>query len=108
VISVTTQLKNIAEPIRIYSLEVGTPVEEKPASPADPAPSATPSKRAISAPLAAGIVALLLLAAAAGTRLRNVALSHPRPRISQSSYCHSPIFRVMQAKNISPTCSPIN
>ncbi len=29
-----TQLKNIAEPIRVYSLEVGQPTEPKPAAPA--------------------------------------------------------------------------
>ena len=29
-----TQLKNIAEPIRVYSLEVGTPAQAKPAPPA--------------------------------------------------------------------------
>ena len=62
-----TQLKNIAQPIRVYSLEVGQP------APAKPAPSATPadqtkavaSKQRVSpASFAAGIAALLLLAAA--------------------------------------------
>ena len=33
-----TQLKNIAEPVRVYSLEVGVPVQAKPAPPADPPP----------------------------------------------------------------------
>jgi adenylate cyclase len=32
-----TQLKNIAEPIRVYSLQVGVPAEAKPATPAKPA-----------------------------------------------------------------------
>ena len=32
-----TQLKNIAHPIRVYSLEVGIPAEAKPATPAQPA-----------------------------------------------------------------------
>jgi adenylate cyclase len=32
-----TQLKNIAHPIRVYSLEVGTPAEAKPSTPAPPA-----------------------------------------------------------------------
>src|SRR5271168_3450260 len=32
-----TQLKNIAEPIRVYSLDVGVPAEVKPAPPAKPA-----------------------------------------------------------------------
>jgi adenylate cyclase len=61
-----TQLKNIAEPIHVYSLEVGQPAQAK------PAPSATPADQAnavaftprISAALAAAIAALLLLAAA--------------------------------------------
>jgi adenylate cyclase len=33
-----TQLKNIAEPIRVYSLEVGQPVQAKPSSPAPEKP----------------------------------------------------------------------
>jgi adenylate cyclase len=50
-----TQLKNIAEPVRVYSLEVGK------------APKAPPSKQRWNAiPLAAAIAALLLLAAASG------------------------------------------
>jgi TolB-like protein len=36
-----TQLKNIAEPIRVYSLEVGHPAQPKPSS---PAPTARPDK----------------------------------------------------------------
>src|ERR1700686_2910282 len=31
-----TQLKNIADPIRVYSLQVGIPAEAKPATPAEP------------------------------------------------------------------------
>ncbi len=31
-----TQLKNIAEPIRAYSLQVGVPAQAKPAKPAEP------------------------------------------------------------------------
>ena len=33
-----TQLKNIAEPIRVYSLQVGVPAQAKPAKPAEPVP----------------------------------------------------------------------
>ena len=62
-----TQLKNIAEPIRVYSLDVGKPAQAK------PAPSMTPPARALastrrwgSGPLAAAIAALFLLAAAGG------------------------------------------
>jgi TolB-like protein len=42
-----TQLKNIAEPIRAYSLEVGKPAQAKPApAPAKPAPASAPEKSA--------------------------------------------------------------
>jgi adenylate cyclase len=57
-----TQLKNIAEPIQVYSLQVGIPAQGKPAIEAKPheKPSATkkPSRLAL---LAAGIAALLVL-----------------------------------------------
>jgi adenylate cyclase len=57
-----TQLKNIAEPVHVYSLEVGQP--------AQPKPKALGSKRRwLFAPLAAAIAALLLLAAASGWSL---------------------------------------
>ena len=49
-----TQLKNIAEPIRAYSLEVGKPAQAKPTKPGVP-------KRP-SAMLAAGIVAFIVIA----------------------------------------------
>ena len=65
-----TQLKNIAEPIRVYSLEVGKPAQAKPAE---------PKMRTSLAPLGLGVAALLILVAASawyfsGTnRLPNVA-----------------------------------
>ena len=40
-----TQLKNIAEPIRTYSLEVGKPAQAKPATPAEPTPQEKSSQR---------------------------------------------------------------
>jgi adenylate cyclase len=50
-----TQLKNIAEPVRVYSLEVGVPAQAKPSEP----------KRGLSpALIAIGIAALAVLAAA--------------------------------------------
>ena len=39
-----TQLKNIAEPIRVYSLDVGEPTQARPAPP--PAPEKSPRRRA--------------------------------------------------------------
>jgi adenylate cyclase len=51
-------LKNIAEPIRVYSLRVGVPAQAKPAMPTGPP---APKKRSALLPLAAGIAALLIL-----------------------------------------------
>jgi adenylate cyclase len=50
-----TELKNIAEPIRVYSLKVGVAAQAKPAT------SAQPKKHWAFAPLVAGVAALLLL-----------------------------------------------
>src|SRR5260221_1971115 len=41
------QLKNIADPVRVYSLQVGVPVEAKPAMPEKPAPPPIPDKPSI-------------------------------------------------------------
>ena len=59
-----TQLKNIAEPIRVYSLEVGKPAQAKPATEAKPPEKPRPKKRSALALLGAGIAALLILVAA--------------------------------------------
>ena len=53
-----TQLKNITEPIRVYSLRIAVPAEAKPAIGAK---SDAPKKRSALLPLAAGIAALLVL-----------------------------------------------
>ncbi len=53
-----TQLKNIAEPIRVYSLGVGVPAQAKPAMPTG-APA--PKRRSALMPLAAALAALLIL-----------------------------------------------
>ena len=53
-----TQLKNIAEPIRVYSLRVGVPAQAKPAMPARPP---APKKRSALMPLVAALAALLVL-----------------------------------------------
>jgi adenylate cyclase len=61
-----TQLKNIADPIRVYSLQVGVAAQAKPAKPAEPATPAapTPQKRRFGfAPLAAALAALLVVIA---------------------------------------------
>jgi TolB-like protein/Tfp pilus assembly protein PilF len=70
----TTQLKNIAEPIHVYSLEVGQPVQAKPApsaTTADQAKAAASKQRMGSASLVAAIAALLLLAAVGGWYIIN-------------------------------------
>ena len=64
-----TTLKNIAEPVRVYSLEVGQPAQAKPApsaTPADQAKSPAPKGRLGFGPLAAATAALILLAVASG------------------------------------------
>ena len=68
-----TQLKNIAEPVRAYSLQVGVPAVAKPAPAAMPASEVKsasevkppePKKRSAPAPLALVITALLVVIAA--------------------------------------------
>jgi len=53
------QLKNIAEPVRVYALEVGNAAQAKPTK---PAPS---TRRSIPVLLGAGIVALIAIAGGA-------------------------------------------
>ncbi len=58
-----TALKNIAQPIHVYSLQVGVPAQAKPAEPVTPA-APTPQKRRFGlAPLAAALAALLIMIA---------------------------------------------
>jgi adenylate cyclase len=78
------QLKNIAEPVRVYALEVGQPAEAKPApSPLTAAKpdKGTPTPRASQWssrwPALAAIAALLLLAAAGGWALLGGRLTKP-------------------------------
>ena len=61
-----TELKNIAEPIRVYSLQVGVPAQAKPAKPAEPVTPAAPTprnRRFGHAPLAAALAALVVVIA---------------------------------------------
>jgi TolB-like protein/Flp pilus assembly protein TadD len=69
-----TQLKNIAEPIRVYSLEVGQPAQAKPfpsAAPPDQAKAVASKLHLGSTLLVAAIAALLLLAAVGGWYILN-------------------------------------
>jgi adenylate cyclase len=76
-----TQLKNIADPIRVYSLQVGVPAREKPAAPAG---LVALKRRSSLARLAAGIAALIVVAGGAwglleATRPTAVATKSPAP-----------------------------
>ncbi len=69
-----TQLKNIAEPIRVYALQVGVPAHAKPAPPVE---LAAPKKRSAQAPLALGFAALLILIAGSAWYLLGAGRSPP-------------------------------
>ena len=58
-----TELKNIAQPIHVYSLQVGVPAQAKPAEPVTPAAPAPQKRRFGLAPLAALLAALLIVVA---------------------------------------------
>jgi adenylate cyclase len=64
-----TQLKNIAEPMRVFALEVGVPAQAKPAAAtsaaAAPATPASPKRRLALALAALGVAALAVAAASA-------------------------------------------
>ena len=61
-----TQLKNIVQPVRVYSLEVGVPTQAKPTAEAKPPEEAKPpKKRSTLAPLAAAAALLILIAGGA-------------------------------------------
>jgi adenylate cyclase len=74
-----TQLKNIAEPIRVYSLEVGKPGQAKSAKPA------ASMQRSMLVPFAVGIAALLIMILAgswyfvSANRPATVAVNPPAP-----------------------------
>jgi len=79
-----TQLKNIADPVRVYSLEVGKPAQAKPATEAKSLEKPLePKRRSPRALLALGIAALLVLIAArawyllAGNRAAPIASNAP-------------------------------
>jgi adenylate cyclase len=103
-----TELKNIAEPIRVYSLEVGVPTQAKPAKPVTLA-APTPRKRRF------GLAALLVVIAGArgGSSMQTGPLAsprrrRPRPRGFQLSCYPSPICRAIRGRTTSSTRSPMN
>ena len=66
-----TQLKNIAEPIRVYSLQVGVPAKPKPPEPVVPAAPTPPKRRFGLLRLAAALAALLIVVASGAWWLLN-------------------------------------
>ena len=66
-----TELKNIPEPIRVYSLQVGVPAQAKPAKPVTPAAPAPRKRRFGLTPLAAALMGLLIVIAGGGWWLLN-------------------------------------
>jgi adenylate cyclase len=75
-----TQLKNIAEPIRVYSLQVGAPAVAKPATAAK---ASAPKKRSRLRLLSTGIAALLILVAAGAWYFFGA--NRPAPNASNAS-----------------------
>jgi adenylate cyclase len=74
-----TRLKNIAEPVRAYSLQVGVPTVAKLAI--EPKPL-EPKKRSMLAPLVAGIVATLIIVAGGARYLPAANRSAPAAHLS--------------------------
>jgi adenylate cyclase len=74
-----TQLKNITEPVRVFSLEVGRPAHAKPTV------AAAPKQRSIFVLLGAGIVVLVVIAAGTWLAVRSARgpeMSATTPRLS--------------------------
>ena len=75
----STQLKNIAEPVRVYSLEVGKAAQAKPTKPA------APKQRLMFVLLGAGIAVLVVIAAGTWLAVRSARgpeMSATTPRLS--------------------------
>src|ERR1700729_118061 len=76
-----TQLKNIAEPVRVYALEVGAQAHARvatPSAPAQPSAASVPRRRSV-LPLSALAIALLLAAGAAAWHFVGANRSAPPP-----------------------------
>ena len=102
-----TQLKNIAEPARVYSLEVGK-------AQAKPTKTAVPKQRSIFVLLGAGIVALIAIAGSAwyflganrpATVTSNAPAARAEPRIFPSWCCLSRTSQAIQTRIISKTAT---
>ena len=99
-----TELKNIARPIRAYSLKLGVPRQSRPAKPVTPAAS-TP-RRWLCAARRRARGALVVRAARGGSSMhpaRAPPERPPRARAFPSSCCPSPISAAIRRRITSPT-----
>jgi adenylate cyclase len=83
-----TQLKNIAEPVRVYSLQVGVAAQAKPAEPATKARPAAPERRSRLALLGVGIAAVLAMIGAGAWHY--LGAHHPAPDASNAAASAKP------------------
>ena len=88
-----TQLKNIAEPVHVYSLEVGQPAQTKPTP---PAPTALPPRgRTLSRwPALAGALAILAVVAAAYAWHAGLAPRLPGISVADDKLANAPRFSI--------------
>jgi TolB-like protein/class 3 adenylate cyclase len=97
-----TQLKNIAEPIRVYSLQVGAQADAKvatPGGPAQPSAASVPRRRSVLA-LSALAIALLLAAGAAAWHFASANRSAPIASTPSAEAAHLSIV-VLPFTNLS-------
>jgi TolB-like protein/class 3 adenylate cyclase len=97
-----TQLKNIAEPIRVYSLQVGAQADAKvatPSAPAQPSAASVPRRRSVLA-LSALAIALLLAAGAAAWHFASANRSAPIASTPSAEAAHLSIV-VLPFTNLS-------
>jgi adenylate cyclase len=106
-----TQLRNIAKPIRVYSLQVGAPAVARPATAAK---TPEPKQRSMLAPLIAATVALILITDViwyftAGSRNASVIATPPAPgEATHLSIVVLPFANLSgdPGQDYSPTASP--
>jgi TolB-like protein/class 3 adenylate cyclase len=97
-----TQLKNIAEPIRVYSLQVGAQADAKvatPSAPAQPSAASVPRRRSVLA-LSALAIALLLAAGAVAWHFASANRSAPIASTPSAEAAHLSIV-VLPFTNLS-------
>jgi adenylate cyclase len=99
-----TQLKNIAEPVRVYALDIGQRDEAQPMNPAAPVLA---KKSSLLTPLVVGIASVFVIAAISLSLFQTSINPRLQTRgISRWWSCLSPISRATLTRIISPTGSP--